>query len=186
MNKHESIALFNSLHPNFFEREDIRTLSENESFEEMLLMLRDYNATVYEKEFAPDISFGFYSGDIAKLKKCVDRVVDGWSKYFDENSKVYCGFVGSNVASFCIIENMGTHRVNGNTLKIGAVGCVGTLLEYRCRGIGLSMVNRATALLKSDGYDYSYIHYTAIAKWYEKLGYKTILRWTKNGLLVSE
>ncbi len=68
-------------------------------------------------------------------------------------------------------------------MKVGGPGCVGTLPEYRNKGIGLIMVKHVTQILKEEGYDYSYIHFTGVAPWYEKLGYKTTIRWTKNGVV---
>lgn len=182
MNKQDCIALFNSLHPCFFDRADIRALPEDERFEEMLLPLGGFDAHVYDRKPAPDISFGFYSGDIGELRRCVEAVERGWSEFFSESCRVFCGYVGGRLASFCIVENMGAHCINGRTFRVGGPGCVGTLPEYRCRGIGLSMVGQATQLLKDEGFDYSYIHYTAIAKWYEKLGYMPILKWTRSGI----
>ena len=76
---------------------------------------------------------------------------------------------------------MGTFDSNGTKLKIGGPGCVGTVPEFRDRGLGLTMVKNATQILKEEGFDYSYIHYTHVAKWYATLGYKTIMRWNKSG-----
>ena len=45
------------------------------------------------------------------------------------------------------------------------------------------MVKHVTQILKEEGYDYSYIHFTGVAPWYEKLGYKTSVQWTKNGVV---
>ena len=33
------------------------------------------------------------------------------------------------------------------------------------------------------GFDIAYIHYTHIDHWYAKLGYKTVLRWNRDGVL---
>ena len=68
-------------------------------------------------------------------------------------------------------------------LKIGGPGCVGTVPEYRRQGIGLRLVQLATGILKDQGYDLSYIHYTAVAPWYAKLGYQTVLKWNGRGFL---
>ena len=38
-------------------------------------------------------------------------------------------------------------------------------------------------ILKEEGYDYSYIHYTYLAPWYERLGYKTVIKWNRDGIL---
>ncbi|MBO7531565.1 MAG: hypothetical protein J6T50_07145, partial [Lachnospiraceae bacterium] len=66
--------------------------------------------------------------------------------------------------------------------KIGGPGCVGTVPEYRDRGIGLTMVRNVTQILRDELYDYSYIHYTYETGWYSKLGYTTFLTWTGSGI----
>ena len=96
---------------------------------------------------------------------------------------MYCGFFNERIASFCIIEDIGEHLLDGRRIKIGGPGCVGTVPEYRNRGIALVMVQNATQILKEEGYDLSYIHYTGVAPWYQKLGYRTILKWYKHGIL---
>ena len=106
-----------------------------------------------------------------------------WLPLFNEKSRVYCGFIDGRIASFCMIENMGEHMLDGRTVKIGGPGCVGTVPEYRKRGIGLMMVKNVTQILKEEGYDFSYIHYTGVAPWYQKLGYRTVLKWNKNGMI---
>ena len=113
----------------------------------------------------------------------MEQVDVDWIEFFGEGDRVFCGYLDGKVVSFCLIDNMGSHNVNGQVLKIGGPGCVGTLPEYRDNGIGLMMVKMVTQILKEEGYDYSYIHYTSVAKWYEKLGYETILKWTKKGIL---
>ena len=59
--------------------------------------------------------------------------------------------------------------------KHGSIGCVGTVPEYREKGIGLAMVAHATQILKEAGCDKSFIHYTALEKWYGRLGYETCM-----------
>lgn len=151
MKKQDAITLFHSMHPDFFAQECIQSLSEEWVYAEMLLRLEEFDANMYNKELDAGVTFGIYEGEHAKL------------------------------ASFCIIAPMGTHMINGQAVKIGGPGCVGTLPEYRNLGIGLTMVKKATRILKEEGYDYSYIHYTAVESWYAKLGYERILKWTKNG-----
>ena len=45
------------------------------------------------------------------------------------------------------------------------------------------MVGKVTQILKEEGYDYSYIHFTGVSDWYKKLGYKTSHRWNRNGVI---
>ena len=70
-------------------------------------------------------------------------------------------------------------------LRISGPGCVGTVPAYRKKGIGLEMVRRATIMLKEEGFDLSWIHYTHIGPWYEKLGYRTVLRWNGKGFITA-
>ena len=183
MKKQTAIALFHSMHPGFFERDYIRSISEDSwTFDEMMLRLDEFEPNRYEKELDASVTFGFYEGSRAELLKTVEQVDAGWVEFFGESDRVFCGYLNEKAVSFCIVEDMGTHKLNGQILKIGGPGCVGTLPEYRDRGIGLMMVKKATQILKDEGYNYSYIHYTHIAQWYAKLGYETILQWTKNGI----
>lgn len=183
MNRQESISLFNGIHPNFFDREYIRALPEGEIFDEMILPLADFDADKNAKHADSTVSFGFYNGSLDVIKKIVEKVDPDWVQYFDGVERIYCGYVNGEPVSFCCIGDMGTHSVNGRAIKVGGPGCVGTLPEYRCRGIGLTMVSHATRILKEEGYDLGYIHFTHIARWYGKLGYKTVLQWCRDGII---
>ena len=183
MDKQDYISLFDRLHPDFFEKEHIRNMQEEFIFDEMILPLPEFDLHRYDKKFGDNISFGFYDGDLSELHKDVEKVEQHWVPFYDGKSRIYCGFLDGKVASFCMIEDMGSHNLDGRVIRIGGPGCVGTLPEYRDRGIGLTMVKNVTQILKEEGYDYSYIHYTGVAPWYEKLGYKTSIRWNKNGIL---
>ena len=176
-------ALFTEMHPGFFEKEYIRSMNEEWTYEEMILRLDEFDPNAYQKTFDSDVSFGFFQGSLKELHAAVGQVIPEWLPLYDEKSRVYCGFIDGKIASFCIIENMGEHRLDGQTLKISGPGCVGTVPEYRNRGIGLVMVRDVTRILKEEGYDLSYIHYTGVAPWYQKLGYRTILKWNKYGIL---
>ena len=176
-------TLFGEMHPGFFEREYIRSIDEGEIYEEMILPLKAFDPDVYRKTFDSDISFGIFQGSMDELHAAVNQVIPDWVKLYDGKHRTYCGFVNGKIASFCMIEDMGEHPLEGRKLKIGGPGCVGTVPEYRNRGLGLVMVRDVTRILKEEGYDLSYIHYTGVAPWYAKLGYKTILKWNKHGIL---
>ena len=182
MNKQDYILLLNCIYPNFFEREIVRGLPDELVFDEMILPLSEFDMHTYDKNLEDNITFGFYDGDLDELKKEVEKVVQYWGQSFNGKCRIYCGYIDGKVASFCLIEDMGTHNISGCEIKVGGPGCVGTLLEYRHKGIGLTMVKHVTQILKEEGYDYSYIHFTGVAPWYEKLGYKTVITWNKNGV----
>lgn len=113
----------------------------------------------------------------------MEKVVEYWVNSFSGKHRIYCGYLDGKVVSFCLVENKGTYNIGGHEFKIGGPGCVGTLPKYRNKGIGLTMVKYVTQILKDEGYDFSYIHFTGVARWYEKLGYKTAVKWSSNGVI---
>jgi len=175
----DGAALLEAVHPGFFEQASIRALPEDSLWEEMALDLRNFDPEVLTIPVPEGVRFGFYEGDMDALRVLVGRVSEDWPQFFADDSRVYCGFDGDEVASFCLLDDMGRF----GKLTVAGPGCVGTLPEYRRRGIGLKMVQNATAILKDEGYDLSYIHYTGVGRWYEKLGYRTTLRWSRDGVV---
>ncbi len=175
--------LFLEMNPGFFEREYVKRVSDEEPASEMFLRLQGFDGRCYEKAFPKEVSFGYYQGDLEELLDAVRKVIPHWVPFFTEKSRVYCGFVDGKIASFCMIEDFGEHLVNGERWKIGGPGCVGTVPEYRDRGIGLTMVRNVTEILRDEFYDYSYIHYTYETGWYGKLGYETVLSWSGSGFM---
>ena len=176
----DMLELFDSLYPDFFKIGSVKSLPDNAVYEEMALTLGD-KSFEREEELGEDISFGVYDGDVDTLKAAVTKVDRDWVQYFD-GARVFCGYCGGKIASFCIVDDMGEHILNGQSVKVGGPGCVGTVPEFRRKGIGLAMVARVTKLLADEEFDISYIHYTGVADWYAKLGYKTFAKWNRNGL----
>lgn len=182
MDKQGCILLFERIYPDLFDSDPVRSLPEGLLFDEMLLSLGEFDIHKYDRALEENISFGFYEGGSDEIKKAAERVDRDWAEFFDGTNRIYCGYAGGEIASFCLVDDMGTHDINGCRLKIGGPGCVGTLPGYRHRGIGLTMVRNVTQILKEEGYDYSYIHFTGVAPWYEKLGYKTVITWNRDGV----
>jgi len=149
----------------------------------MILSLDKFNLQKYDKKSDDNISFGFYEGNLEELKEVVRQVIEYWAEMYNGTHRAYCGYVNGKVVSFYLVENKGIHNINRRQLKIGGPGCVGTLPEYRNRGVGLTMVRNVTQILKEEGYDYSYIHFTGVATWYEKLGYKSSIKWSRDGVI---
>lgn len=183
MNKQDYISLLDCMYPNFFERENIRNLPDQWICDEMIIHLNKFEPNIYDRKLDDSISFGYYNGDLDELKEAVGKVVQYWAQSYNGKHRAYCGYIDGKVASFCLIEDMGVCNISGREIKIGGPGCVGTLPEYRNKGIGLTMVKNVTQILKDEGYDYSYIHFTGVAPWYKKLGYKTTIKWNKNGVM---
>lgn len=171
------------MHPNYFEQDYIKNLTSERVFEEMILELSEFDEESYNKNFSQNISFGFYKDNLQDLQEAVAKVDEDWVQYFQDASRVYCGYIDGKIASFCLLDDMGIHKLKDRSVKVGGPGCVGTIPEFRNKGIGLIMVKKGTKILKEEGYDLSYIHYTGVAPWYAKLGYKTIIKWNKKGIV---
>ena len=173
------IDLFHHIQPDFFAQEHIRSLPAGEIFDEQAMLLADYDPTAVQLGAPAHITYGLFTGDVAALQEAVRAVDEDWVEYFQEGDRVFAAMDGNRVASFCLLDDFGEYQ----GLKIGAPGCVGTVPAYRKQGIGLRMIQLATQQLKDDGYDLSWIHYTAVGHWYAKLGYQTVVRWNCHGLV---
>ena len=173
--------LFDGMHPGFFRSAGIRAMPEDEVFAELVLDLR--RRPPLPAGMAPEgITFGEYRGDAAALRETVRQVDKDWAIYFGGYSRAFCAFDGDRAVSFCLLSDWGVW----DGLRVGGPGCVGTIPGYRGRGIGLELVRRATNLLQARGFDLSWIHFTHLAGWYQKLGYTTVLRWNSRGMLADE
>ena len=181
MHKQDYIALFHALHPDFFRDEGIRNMPKDWIFTELVLDLRTDRPIEVPCDLPRGITFGEYHGDIKPLRDAVHRVDEEWVQYFNEGDRHFCAFDGEKIVAFCELSDMG--RFEG--VHIGGPGCVGTIPEYREKGIGLELVRLATETLRRDGFDISWIHYTHLANWYMKLGYKPVLRWNSGGIIAD-
>ena len=179
------MTLLEEIRPGFFELPEIKNMPEDWGvFEEMILELKDFdNKNYINCNFSKDAVLKKYEGPIEKLHEAVAKVDEDWIKFFNAKDEIYVMMLGDEIASFCLIDYFGIHKWKEEKVKIGGPGCVGTVPEFRRQGIGLLMVGNVTLILKERGYDISYIHWTAVSDWYEKLGYQTIIRWNKNGII---
>lgn len=169
---------FNHLFPGFFDREYIRNLPEENFAEEMIMDLHEFSIDDCKLSCPENITFSMYVGALEPLQAAVREVDETWVEYFSSDDHVYCAFDGDKVVSFCLVDSFGEYQ----GLKVGGPGCVGTIPSYRRQGIGLKMVQNATAILKEKGYDISHIHYTGVGPWYAHLGYRPILKWNCKGI----
>ena len=121
------------------------------------------------------VTFDYYKGRLSDLHEAVFKVEEDWVQYFNEGDCVYCGFLNGKIVSVCILGFDDDWVISDSSMRVGSVGCVGTVPEYRKQGIGLAMVAHATQILKEAGCDKSFIHYTSFDKWYGRLGYETCM-----------
>lgn len=144
--------------------------------EEMKRSIQDFCKDNYSLPVPENTSFGWYQGSMKELEKAVADVEEDWVKYFDENSNVFCGWCNNEISSFCIVDYDSECILSNGKNKVGTIGCVGTVHKYREKGIGLKMVALASEELKKQKCDLCFIHFTGVASWYAKLGYKTFLK----------
>lgn len=146
----------------------------SETFCEMALPLRDFVPPPYS---APDnVRFGFYDGDISALRAAVSAVDEEWVQYFEDGGCFFCCFYGGEIAAFCIVGGDEICALSDGKRKIGSIGCVGTVPQFRRKGLGLHMTALAADWLKACGCDSVFIHYTHLEHWYARLGAEAFLR----------
>ena len=179
MQRLDYVRMFQCMHPGFFQREYIQSIPKDKEYEEMILWLKDFSVDAVKIDVPPEITFEYFRGDADKLLEAVRQVEEGWAPIYEKKPRTFCAYHGDRIVSFCIIEDMKSYE----NLKIGGPGCVGTVPDFRKKGVGLRMVQLATDILKQEGFDISYIHYTGVARWYAKLGYEPILKWNGEGIL---
>lgn len=142
---------------------------------EMLLDTDNFSPDTLPLNVPDGVSFGYYNGSHAELENAVARVEEDWVRYFPSNENVFCGFCGGKIASFCNTDGSAVCMLSGEGKTVGSIGCVGTLPEYRRRGIGLKMTALAAYELKKRGCRRIFIHYTHVYDWYARLGAKPFL-----------
>ncbi len=141
---------------------------------EMKPELDGFSADSFDITVPENAYFGEYKGPLSDLIEAVDKVEPEWTQYFN-GANVFCGYLDGEIASFCMTDDDECCLLSGGKGKTGSVGCVGTVPEYRRRGIGLKMVALAAKGLKEKGCARCFIHYTGVYDWYAKIGAETFL-----------
>ena len=143
--------------------------------DEMFLNLEDFQMDQLELHGSDTAEYGWFNGNIEDIKTAVSLVDESWTQYFSDPEKIYVAKVNGEVASFCLVDINCQNYLTDKYGKIGMPGCVGTVPRFRDKGIALEMVARVTDYLKSQGMNISFIYFTGVSKWYEKIGYRTFL-----------
>lgn len=145
---------------------------------EMRLALQEFSLEKAAVTTDEAVTFGYYKDvDRQPLFEAVADVDEDWVQYFRNTEYVFCAFLNGKVASFTILDFDDNNILCREGVKIGSIGCVGTVHAARKKGIGLKMVALATEELKKRGCAESFIHYTNVDKWYAKLGYRNFLHY---------
>lgn len=136
----------------------------------------------YKEQTTPiaDVEFHFYDGDMEELKEKIAIVDSTWPQWFNNPKNIFCGYYKGQLASFCTVDEDCDCIISVPDKKTGTIGCVGTLPEFRHKGIALRMVDLSSVYLKEKKCDTCYISYTHIDGFYAQLGYKTFARFTLN------
>lgn len=158
----------------FFKRRGYTSLGYCEDMS-MDLSTFDITKTKYSSEI-PGIEFGFYKGDKKDLLDAVRKVDKGWLEIYECDDMVpYVATKDGKVVSFCTIGDSDVTKLSNCDTIVANIGCVGTVPEMRKKGIGLTLVAKATEILKNKNVNIGHIHYTGVAPWYRKLGYETYI-----------
>lgn len=156
----------------FFERNGYRSVG---SCEEMLLHLKDFSLDTKSFHGHDIAEYNWFSGDLKEIQSAVACVDESWVQYYTNPQNIYVSRVNGEIASFCLVDTNCQNYLTDAFGKVGMPGCVGTVPKYRNKGIALEMIANVTKYLKEQGMDISFIFFTGVAKWYEKIGYETFL-----------
>ncbi len=156
----------------FFEKQGFTSVG---GCEEMLLHLDDFQLDKLNLHGSESAEYEWFHGELAEIKAAVSLVDEDWPQYFTDSGSIFVARVNGEIASFCLVDLDCQNYLTDRYGKVGMPGCVGTVPKFRNKGIGLEMVARATDYLKAQGMEVSFIYYTGVAEWYEKIGYRTFL-----------
>ena len=156
----------------FFEKQGFTSVGR---CDEMILSLEDFQLDKLSLHGSDIAEYGWFDGNMEEIKSAVSLVEESWTQYFINPGNIYVAKVNGEIASFCIVDINCQNYLTDKYLKVGMPGCVGTVPKYRNQGIALEMVARATEYLKIQGMNVSFIYFTGVAEWYEKIGYRTFL-----------
>jgi len=157
----------------FFEK---RGYALSRPYDEMRRSLLDFQAADYPLHTPDGTEFCWYTGEKAALLQAVAAVDEDWPQYFAGDEPIFCAALSGQIASFCTVNEWEHCLISNGHNRVGAPGCVGTVPQYRCLGMGLKMVALACEELKKQGCTDAYIHYTGVPDWYRKLGFTVFLR----------
>lgn len=143
--------------------------------DEMLLNLEDFQFDKLSLHGSDIAEYGWFNGDLEEIRSAVSSVKENWTQYYNNPGNIYVAKVNGEIASFCLVDTNCQNYLTDKYCKVGMPGCVGTVPKFRNKGIGLEMVARVTEYLKTQGMKVSFIYYTTVAEWYEKIGYRTFL-----------
>ncbi|MCQ2540257.1 MAG: GNAT family N-acetyltransferase [Acetatifactor sp.] len=156
----------------FFEKNGYKSVG---GCEEMLIRLKDFPKGDYVLHGHEIAEYGWFQGDMEEIRAAVAAVDESWVQYYTNPSNIYVGRVNGEIASFCQVDLNAQNYLTDAYGKVGMPGCVGTVPKFRNKGVALEMIANVTGYLKEKNMDISFIFYTGVARWYEKLGYETFL-----------
>ena len=156
----------------FFEKQGFVTVG---GCDELLIRLDEFSFDESAFRGHNIAEYGWYDGDREALRRAVAEVDENWVQYFGDDDRVYAATVNGEIASFCLVSTDVVNYLSDSFGRVGMPGCVGTVPEYRDRGIAIEMVARVTQYLRDSGMDISFIFFTGVADWYKKLGYEIFM-----------
>ncbi len=117
--------------------------------------------------------------DKEELLKAVQAAEPGWTDlYRNCDDDILLAICDDKIVAFEMINENGGIFTKEDNIIHGCIGCVGTIPQYRKRGIGLDMTANAVQRLRALGCDKVQLLYLVLDKWYGKLGfYITSTQW---------
>lgn len=146
---------------------------------DMIVDLENLPYTTNETKYSLDnVIFKKLSTDeIESCSKGADIVQEGWGQYFlVENVNALVAKIHNQVIGGIVVHQ--SECIFNESLKnCGHFGALWVLNEYRNKGIGMQLCQRALIELKETGFKMCHIGYTYLDKWYGKLGAKKYINY---------
>jgi len=156
----------------FFQKRGYRAAWESANMRLSLAAFDKAALTIPTPREAIDYRFADYAdeADRSALRSAVADAHPSWGHIFESCvDPVMLATSNGKVVGFQILSPNGAHFLPNE--KVGSIGCVGVVHEYRKRGIGLRMVAEGADWLKQNGCVSIELRYVAIVAWYEKMGF---------------
>ena len=115
--------------------------------------------------------------DWIELEGAIASVNPKWSHPLKNSTgRILIVKLQGKIAGFAQVKTGGKETIFSRAKELGYIDYVGVLPEYRKLGLGRRLVAYGTKELQRLKCEMAYIGSTELEKWYERIGYKTYLR----------
>lgn len=140
----------------------------------MFLPLQGYDSETIEIPPAPaNVRYKLLDEqDRPQLYEAVKKVIPGWLESYQQcTDPILIVELDEKIAGFEIVAPEGGRFIPSRD-KVGSIGCVGVVPEFREHGVGMRMVLEGIKWLQKQGCASIELLYVALVDWYKKVGFQ--------------